>query len=82
MTRHLDHQQNSTHLSVGFQVIVEDIDGNGKVSSVEGILSVPTLRPKLPPLSHTGVKVTQGEEDGLELLLPAALVQDFLQTVQ
>lgn len=73
---------NTTYLCVGLQVVVEYIDRYRQVSGVEGVLSVPALGSKLPSLCHTGVEVAQREEDGLKLLLPAALVQDVLQKGQ
>lgn len=73
---------NTTYLCVGLQVVVEYIDRYRQVSGVEGVLSVPALGSKLPSLCHTGVEVAQREEYGLELLLPAALVQDVLQKGQ
>lgn len=68
----------TAHLSISLQVVVQNVDRDRQVSGVEGVFSVPTLRPKLPPLCHTGMEVTQREQDGLELLFPAALVQDVL----
>lgn len=70
----------TAHLSVSLQVVVQDVNRDRQVSGVEGVFPVPPLRPKLPPLCHAGVEVTQREQDGLELLLPAALIQDVLHT--
>src|SRR4029434_904993 len=38
------------------------------------------LRPKLASLGNTSMEVTQGEENGLKLLLTRAVVQDVLHT--
>lgn len=70
---------NISHLCISFQVVVEYINWYSQVSSVEGVLSVPTLGSKLPPLCHTSMEVTEREEDGLKLLLTTALVQNVLQ---
>ena len=74
------HTHAHTHLCIGFQVVVKDIDRDGEVTGVEGILPVPTLRPKLASLGNTSMEVTQGEENGLKLLLTRAVVQDVLHT--
>lgn len=76
------HNNNKTHLCISLQVIVKDINWYSQISSAEWILSVPTLGPKLPPLRHTGVKVTERKQDGLKLLLTAALIQDVLERGQ
>lgn len=73
---------NALYLCVGLQVVVEDVYGYCQVSCVEWILPVPALRTELPPLRHTGMEVTQREEDGLKLLLTTALVQNVLERSQ
>lgn len=73
------HDTNGTsHLCICFQVVVEYVNRYCQVSGVEGVLSVPTLGSKLSPLCHTGMEVTQREEDGLELLFTTTLFQDVL----
>lgn len=73
---------NTSHLCISLQVVVEYVNWYCQVSGVEGVLSVPTLGSKLPPLRHTGVEVTQREEDSLKLLFTTALVQDVLERGQ
>ncbi len=48
-----------SYFSIGIQVVVQDTGRDGQISIVKWVSVVPSLRPKLPPLSHTGVEVTQ-----------------------
>ena len=67
------------YLGVGFQVVVEHVDGDGEVPVVEGVRPVPALGPELAPLGHHGMEVAQGEEDALELDLLGAHLQRVLR---
>lgn len=66
------------HLTVGLQIVVEDVDGDGQVASVERIAPVPALRSKLSPLSHHGVEVAQRKQDAFKLIFTSAHLQRVL----
>ena len=70
-----------TYLGIGFQVVVENVDGDGKISGVERVAPVPTLWPKLLSLAHHGMEVAEGKEDDLELRLTGAHLQCVLVEV-
>ena len=57
------------HSVVSLKIIVEDIATDDKISSVERINLIPTLRTKLSPLSHYSMEVAEGEKNALELSL-------------
>lgn len=67
------------YFRVSLQVVVEYIDGDGEVSCVEGVRSVPALRSKLPPFSHHRVEVAQRKQDALKLILPGTHLQSVLE---
>lgn len=72
-------KQKHIYLRIGLQVVVEDVDRNGKVPCVKGVRSVPALRTKLPPLCHHGMEVAQREQDALKLILSGAHFQGVLK---
>lgn len=48
-----------TDLWISLQVIVQDIDTDGKVASVERVGSIPALRTKLSPLNNHSMEIDQ-----------------------
>ena len=66
------------HLVVGFQVVVQDVDGNGQVAGVVRVDPVPALRTELSSLAHHRVEVAQREQNRFELLLSGAHFQSVL----
>ena len=66
------------NLIVGLQVVIDDGDTDGEISSVVRIGPVPALWSKLPPLHHHGMEVDEGEQNALELILLRAYLQSFL----
>lgn len=67
------------YLCVSLQEIVEHIDRDGEVPRVKRVGPVPPLRPKLAPFGNHRVKVTESEEDALELCLPGTHFQSVLE---
>ena len=47
----------SINLGISLQVVEQDIDTDSKISSSEGIRSVPTLWSKFPSLDEYGMEV-------------------------
>lgn len=68
-----------THLWAGLQIIVQHVNRDSEVSSVEGVGTVPALGAKLAPLCHHGMEITEDKQDALELILPGAHLQSVLQ---
>lgn len=69
----------NVYFKIGFQVVVEDIDRNRKVSGVKGVWSVPSLRTEFPPLCHYCMEVAQGKPNALKLILPSTHFQSVLK---
>ena len=66
------------HLLVSFKVVVEHIHTDGEISSVEWVGAVPSLWPKLSTLHDHRMKVHQGEENALELILTSTHLESVL----
>ena len=71
----------ATNLGISLQIVVQDIDTDGKIASVEGIAAVPSLRTELPPFLHHSMEVTEGKQDALELCLPCTHLKSLLGEV-
>lgn len=66
------------YLGIGLQVVIEDIDTDGEVTSVVRIRAVPALWSKLPPLHNNSMEIDQREEDALKLILAGTYLQGVL----
>lgn len=67
-----------TYFWINLQVVIQNINGDGEVSCVKWVAAIPTLRPELPPLTYTSVKIAQREHEGFKLLLVRTHLQSFL----
>lgn len=66
------------YLGIGLQVVIEDIDTDGEVTSVVRIRAVPALWSKLPPFHDNSMEIDQREEDALKLILAGTHLQGVL----
>ena len=66
------------YLLVSFKVVVEHIHTDGEIPSVEWVRTVPSLWPKLSTLHDHRMKVDQGEENALELILTSTHLKSVL----
>ena len=69
------------YLLVSLEVVVEHIDTDGEISSVEWVGTVPSLWSKLSTFHYHRMKVDQGEENTLELILTSTHLKSVLLCV-
>lgn len=58
---------------------MQDVNGDGQVTVVEGVRPVPALGTEPAPLGHRGVEVAKCKQDAPELSFFAALLQCLLR---
>ncbi len=73
------HYSDLTDLCIGLQVIIEYIDTDCKVTSVERIWPVPTLRTKFTSFNNASMEIAKREQDTLEFALFGTHLQCVLQ---
>ena len=69
------------YLLVSLEVVVEHIDTDGEISRVEWVGTVPPLWSKLSTFHYHRMKVDQGEENALELILTSTHLKSVLLCV-
>ena len=75
-----ENQKQLVYLLIGFQVIVENVDRNSEITSVEWINSVPALRTEFSSLRHDGMEIAKRKQNALKFDLTSTHFQRVLDT--